>query len=721
MFVVPTISKQKKLKNCSRFEMTDYCDLVIASVDRLDVEGNVEAYQDIAAVLRGLEMGAQARILSVVDYADTRSLAGIREDELRSIGSRTEYNYICFEQKANPLKFLQDAAKSLFNKSAPKENESDGIHIDLFRELRRMNPRALEEDDVVRLFVTEGTTLESSRSGITNGKEWMGFVRLYRPSWLDVELETLASVKTYLPAGSQISLTLTKKSSVGVEFDIKRRLSQAKQSNDLNVVDRAGDLAAIESDLQKSSTCVFNAEFIVKVVSSSKEALARDLASTVKWLRPLGDATIETFGKVNALLASQPGGVQGESFGLLELETREYLPIFSYSKPEVARAETSLGFHRRDGSITYFDLFDRERSSNNIIINGNTGSGKSVLANLLTSALISDPKVDIVKIDVGGSYRKECELANGLECSFDISEPSRLDPLRAIPLEGVEQGHLSIVVDLVETLLLDGEEKSLLRSERAQLEEQIELIIRSGCREMVALLRKLELPERNAVISRWTEGVLKNTFLGTPRNLANKNYLYYNFKDLQNATSPDYVRAIFASVIAELNLRLSSADKAGRKIALIIDESPFFVEHSRRFFKLTTANFRKFGHITILISQQFSDFEGVTESGTPDLGILNNSMVRFIHNTEGRVEEFAEKLQLDIQGLQKIESLYRARDYREVLLQTEHETKVLQVRLTPEEYLRVSSSREDNEKINNLRTAVPGLKLEEALKCLSVQ
>ena len=62
---------------------------------------------------------------------------------------------------------------------------------------------------------------------------------------------------------------------------------------------------------------------------------------------------------------------------------------------------------------------------------------------------------------------------------------------------------------------------------------------------------------------------------------------------------------------------------------------------------------------------------------------------------------------------------YKGKKYREFVLQDDLGTRVCKLALTAEEYLRVSTSTQDNDKISNLMRAVPGLTFGEAIKCLN--
>ena len=174
--------------------------------------------------------------------------------------------------------------------------------------------------------------------------------------------------------------------------------------------------------------------------------------------------------------------------------------------------------------------------------------------------------------------------------------------------------------------------------------------------------------------------------------VASNRYVYFNFERLQNAANEDFAQAVMAAVIATVNLEVLKAGDARRgnknRVVFFADETPFFIQRNGRFFKLTTANFRKFGHGTILIAQTTLDFVLPKEGGGHDLGILVNSPIRCFFQVDDEPEAFRERFGLTSRQLTDIQGLGRSENWREMFLQDELGGRVLRVALTPEEYWR---------------------------------
>jgi hypothetical protein len=187
---------------------------------------------------------------------------------------------------------------------------------------------------------------------------------------------------------------------------------------------------------------------------------------------------------------------------------------------------------------------------------------------------------------------------------------------------------------------------------------------------------------------------------------------YYNFSQIFQAADPEFAQAGIAAVLAQFNMEMLKFD--GRRLVLICDETPFFIKSCFDFFKFSTANVRKYGHAVVLISQLSTDF---IVGG--DTGIIENSPQRFLFSTDGDEHLFQERFNLTTNHMNEIKNLRSIVGvFSEVLLQTNEVARKLKVKVTPEEYWRLTTSRVDKEKILNLLKAVPGLSMREAINCL---
>ena len=226
-----------------------------------------------------------------------------------------------------------------------------------------------------------------------------------------------------------------------------------------------------------------------------------------------------------------------------------------------------------------------------------------------------------------------------------------------------------------------------------------------------------DLPRRE-LLSRWTDsGIYRNAFKALRKGQKDQSprLMYYNFSQIFQASDPDFGQGGLAAVMAMFNLELLR--NKNKKLVFIADETPFFIKRCFDFFKFSTANVRKYGSSFITVAQNTSD---VVVAG--DTGILDNSAAKFLFSVDGEKEAFCRRLKIESDIVEKIENLTRVPgQYSETLLLDQLGARSMRILLSAEEYWRFTSRKEDNEKLEKLLQAVPGLELTEAIRCLKNQ
>jgi hypothetical protein len=118
--------------------------------------------------------------------------------------------------------------------------------------------------------------------------------------------------------------------------------------------------------------------------------------------------------------------------------------------------------------------------------------------------------------------------------------------------------------------------------------------------------------------------------------------------------------------------------------------------------------------------QNVRDAEIRLPGAAPDRGLILNCPIRFLLQADTETDYLREQFQLSEQHLSVVvSSPYRGREYREAVLQDDRGTRVVRLYLTDDEYWRMTSTKEDVDKLNRLRAEIPGLTIEEAIRCLS--
>ncbi|MGK5087911.1 hypothetical protein WDW86_10165 [Bdellovibrionota bacterium FG-2] len=711
---------------------------VVFKVPIIDTEGSqFEAwFTSVQNLISRLKPGVTLRVIQKTFRGSLGEFGGSRSDAIKRLGYLESEVFIGVETSGSmSLSFLDWFRAIMGKKLLALKNQAAVLRASVdFSALRTLGSSALNEAHLRHFFPSFCTDLVATKRGIDTGEGLIGVLRLSRQGVQGVDQRTLAVLREQLVAPYEISVVIRKLPDVRAQYILRRKRAQIAASKDTlapRVYQTTDDLTA-ETSL--SGKGLVELEWLLVLVRSSEKDLREDLEACARVLSDFGDVYIEVQGAAASFAATQLGADPHHMFFELDEVAAYYLPMFSRGEEKYLNYSNAraVPLHRQDGSLYFFDLWRKGYDGANCIINGRRGKGKSVLANLISTALLNDPAVRMIKVDVGGSYTKECALVGGKHIQFNLAEPSGINPFALLNQTEFVQDAAVILSGFISTLLLESRETILTKEMLGSIEKAV--LAYAESRPLAPSLPGFmaaahDLPRRGLLERFSPGGVFSNVIKERPDgdvlngDLASR-YIYFNFERLQNAANEDFAQAVMAAVIAATNLEVLRAGDARRgaknRVVFFADETPFFIQRNGRFFKLTTANFRKFGHATILIAQTTRDFELVKEGGETDYGILLNSPIRFLYQVDDDAAVFAERLALTPRQIAEIQALGRSDEFREVFLQDELGGRVLRVAVTPEEYWRVTSSRSDNEKIEALLTAVPGLRLQEAIRCLSV-
>ncbi len=465
----------------------------------------------------------------------------------------------------------------------------------------------------------------------------------------------------------------------------------------------------------------FEFEFLVVLNRSNLTQLNTDLKLANQALNTLAYFRVETFGAGSSFLATLPGNHQHVTLKETAKTLSLLFPLYHFGETKL-RSDSQiksnlLPLHRKDHSIFNFDLFSQDKNVFNSLIIGTSGKGKSVLTGLLTQSLLNDPNVEIIKVDVGGSHSKECELLGGREYIVQLSLPTGINPFEILNYPEIcDSEKISILSRFLIVLIQEEIETFTTKELRSNVEASLASYLTEFSEPTLQDFynKQKNFPRKN-LLSRWVHGgVFQNVFAknlnSTQENCKLK---YYNFSQVFQASDPEFTKALIAAVLTEFNR--STLLNINKRIVLICDETPFFIKSCFDFFKFTTANVRKFGHAVILISQLSTD---LIVNG--DTGIIENSPTRFLFSSDGELEAFKARFNLSDQDMKTLLNLKSIPGIKsDVILQENGIAKQLQILITKNEYWQLTSTKSDNVKLEKLRGAVPELSLDEAIKCLS--
>lgn len=670
----------------------------------------------LQSILRDLPIGRTLRIYLKSEYSTDQTFDHSRTEAVKSLGYVKNRAYVFLEK---PVKM----DLSFFLKKLEKNNPSVLTDFNILKD-NGIKVRPLDKDEVESIFPLVNDELNHSFQTVDLGSQVVSLLRLVKQSEFGMDLSTLSHIKDTLPLPYIIGCSVQAVNHTEAETFLRRRSKQNAMITDVNENRKFSEAQSDLEDISLNGSKLFRFEWQCLISRTSEEHLRADREEIKRKLEPLGEIYIESVGAVESLKSFYLG--EEPHFTLLEKDSTlvTYIPLISRgdAKSQVKTLKRSLALHRKDESLTYVNIFDPGYESFSWCIFGRPGTGKSVLTNAITRALVYDPQVKIIKIDVGGSHSRETEMLGGVEKTLNLNEPTGINPFDVIKELGATKAAIQILAAFMEVLILEEGETKLSKTMKSELERAI-LAYSEKTKNNLSLNNFFENSEnlpRKELLQRWVgNGVYGNAFAkNNILNNQNKNdsrLTYFNFSKISQALDPDYAQGGLAAVMAQFNLEMLKKSEHKKKIVFIADETPFFIKKCFSFFNLSIANVRKEGHGFITVAQKSAH---VVIDG--DTGILDNSPNRIYFSVDGDDESFTGRNQLNQESVDKIKSLRRQQGiYSECLLKDTYGEKVLRIRLDSKEYWAYTSKDEDRVKYNELKAACPSLNMQEIIKCLS--
>ncbi|GIL17051.1 MAG: hypothetical protein BroJett040_08020 [Oligoflexia bacterium] len=683
----------------------------------------------LQSILRDLPEGRSLRIYLKSEYSTVQESDHSRSDSIKSIGYVKNRAFVFLEKPAE-IDFAQ-----FMNR---KKKNTDGVLTDfgLLKD-HGIKIRPLQKVDIENLLPTIGSEIHHSFQTIDLGHQVASLLRLTKQSEFGMDLTTLSHIKDNLSLPYLICCSIQAVPQSTAETMLRRRSKQNATGDDIKEARKYAEAQCDLENISLDGTRLFRFEWQCLVTRTSESWLRLDREELRRKLAPLGEIYIESVGALESLKGFYPG--EHPHFTLFEKDSAliTYMPLMTRgdSKSLSSLTKKSLALHRKDESLTYLNIFDPSYESFSWCIFGRPGSGKSVLTNALTRALIYDPEVKIIKIDVGGSHSKETELLGGVEKTLNLNEPTGINPFDVLRELGPTKEAIQILASFLEVLILEEGESKLSKTMKSDIERAIQKYAESNPIEHTLhdfCMTIQDLP-RQELFQRWIgKGVYGNAFapqakspgaegheLYSAASLSDRRssrLLYYNFSKISQALDPDYAQGGLAAVMAQFNLEMLKKSHDKKRIVFIADETPFFIKKCFSFFNLSIANVRKEGHGFITVAQKSAHV--VVDN---DTGILDNSPNKIFFSLDGDEESFMSRSHLNPDSIEKIKSLKRKQgEFSEALFKDIHGERVIRIKLNPLEYWSYTSKDEDRRKYQELKTACPSLTTEEVVRCLSL-
>jgi conjugal transfer ATP-binding protein TraC len=570
----------------------------------------------------------------------------------------------------------------------------------------------------------------NSEKGFSIGTHHYRLVSL--KSFPDVTTASMAQIMRELAFGSKlfVSIHVLDQQKVYESLQTDRRmafsLARGRRSgvSDLESEAKLQEIESLLASLISQGEKVFEFSFQVLLCSESEEELEIQVGETLSKIRQLAgaEAMQETLASFDIFCDLAIPNCRGRerSKRIKTSNLSDFLPIYG---PWEGHSRASVVLRSRLGSLVKFDPFSSNLPNHNILISGSSGSGKSVLANLLLLELLKEnPKIYIV--DVGNSYGRMCELMGGESVRLGIDMTLSLNPFDLPEGETVPSGEkIKFLVSLVEMMTKESGTSGLNKLEKALLEESVLKCYENSVVPQLSDLRilllehsEVSLRQIGRILGAWTGNSAFGKFIDRPTNIQlKKNLISFDLKGLD--TVPD-LQAVCLFLITDLVWREVQKDRGVKKI-LLFDECWQLLESEAgsHFIGNVFRTFRKYYAGVIAISQDIDDFARSKVA----TAILPNSGTKWIMMQKGSdPKRLAEVLQLNEVESTLVASLFQERGkYSEAFLITGDNRSVVAIEPTSMEYWIATTDPRDIEKFEAMRRENPDMSVSQIVTLLS--
>jgi len=369
------------------------------------------------------------------------------------------------------------------------------------------------------------------------------------------------------------------------------------------------------------------------------------------------------------------------------------------------------------GELVNMDLFDPSLPAKHAILIGTTGSGKSFTCNyLLTHFFAESEKNHVVIIDIGGSYRKLCQLFAGQYLNVELSDAYAFNPMpcKAAIQRGPEYDpdEIAYLTLILERMVLDQNENLNSLGETI-LEKAIKEAYRGLPAEGAPTLRDVRraldnLPgdEETRKLANhyfknfevWTEGRYSKIFESSKRlELGNRLIVF----DLERLGNHPRLQSVYFYVIREI-IDSKLRDKSLKKMIVIDEGWRFFNDDiGSKLIENLYRTARKNNGMILSISQSPVDFLNTKAANA----IITNSYVKYILKlTKGH--ELLPQFGFTPKEVEAIQSLSSVpRKFSELFLKFNDHSTVIRIEPCPLDYWICTTDAEDSLKEEKIRQA----------------
>ena len=453
---------------------------------------------------------------------------------------------------------------------------------------------------------------------------------------------------------------------------------------------------------------LFDMDMNIVISGESKKELDSNAGKIISYWNKGGDNTsikLTPSDGVHQLvfIASLPLGINSEyleitdkAYRLFGNQITQFLPL----EADYSGTHPNMMFFTRRSQMAGLDLFISDGSFNAYLIAG-SGAGKSVLLNIL--AFLSYTRGNMVFIvDIGGSYKKQCEVLNGMYIEPDKENPQCVNPFTDIDSLKVLDRDLEYLSSFVYML---GASKSEARS------DEVEKLIKTKLNDTIKDLykgigRDLEIThiKDNLIgdedvrfrdfaiqLSPYSKGgIYEDFFCGKSEINLKAEFIVCEMQKVEN--EPGIRDPLIMILLYHIGNRIYGSK--GKSAQMIIDEAHKFIGKNPRmddFIEQAYRRFRKEGASMVIATQSFADIYDAASGKLSVAGrvIVDNSPWKFfMKQTQTSINSLINSGVFDFSSMEKriIKSITTVkRQYSEIFVMTPHEQRAT-LRLVMDRY-----------------------------------
>ncbi len=399
----------------------------------------------------------------------------------------------------------------------------------------------------------------------------------------------------------------------------------------------------------------------------------------------------------------------------------DLIPLYG---PWPGHAQPSVLLRSRMGSLLSFNPFDSSFSNANQLISGGSGSGKSVLTNILLMQMLKEnPKVFFV--DIGGSYRKLTDNLGGQYVELGVNDTLSINPFDLLPGETTPSSQkIKFLVGLVELMTKEDGVDRLPRLARAEIEEAIQHVYRIKPRPRLSDLRELLIGHADPalqiygkILGPWCGNTPYGKFIDRETTIELQNDIVaFDLKGLESF--PD-LQSLCLYIITDLVWREVQKDRSRKKF-IVFDECWKLLndEAGQVFLEEIFRTVRKYFCSAIAISQDIVDFLNSKIASA----LLPNCAVKWVLiQNQSDLSRMKESLGLNENEVALIQSLHQEKgQYSEAFLVAGQDRRAVTVIApTPLELWIATTDPRDLTLIEKVRSENPNLSQIEVLQTLA--